>query len=419
MNLKLQSDIAIEGNPVWTKNGNNKDLSELTTFGQELVSEQWNRRHEYNVMRSSVSAGQWFVRFKDPVDNLKKEVASLHPVWRRTWVVVLQETSKRLTCTCGHFERRGLPCRHQAAVISLEAPASTGFSYRDCSVTWWKKYMFFSHRAVSGPVNDCLQFLFHNDILGPLMPGYYFQNQTTIPHPIVFPFGEESTICLNYSTDAINMALQKFSSIILHHERSDIIRQHDDIGLSQESYEPDTFELEQELEDIYDFQYRSPPPNDICTQNEDDNNEDDNDGDEDDHNIEEPADKERADMEYSADKVMQQSEDVVHNILEKEDLLQLSGFIKKVRESVKEQLDLLDQYSRSGNCNTSKYDLKEIAKKCIDPLKELRLQVANDIGIHTQQNKGQKYVSANCVNPTKRRRVCGAKWGLTKFGNED
>ena len=78
-------------------------------------------------------------------------------------------------------------------------------------------------------------------------------------------------------------------------------------------------------------------------------------------------------------------------------------------------LHLLEQYSRSGNCDPGRYDLKEKMKECLAPLQSFRLQIAEDMAVRTGQNGGDKYVSANCVNPTKRRRVMGSKWGLSQF----
>ena len=428
MNLKLQSDIAIdhefrklntqlEGRPVWneTNAGDESALVELTTFAQDLVADQWQQGRSYNIRRSQSQDHKWYVRYKDTEGE--KSVNVLHPVWRRTWEVTMDTSSKRLLCSCGHFERRGLPCRHQAAVFRYEDPVSTGFSFRDCSVVWWKRYMFFSHNS-QGPVNDCLQYLYVHDIVGPAMPLRYFDNRLTNPVSCPdFPTGAGSSICINYPSDAIEKALSNFSSILVASGETQLEIRHHDVGLSQESYDAPEYDIDDEIEGIYDFSRRNPPPDDQGIPPEDDP-ESDNDNesvvesDENDYIV-------SSDVEQAADYVMYKDDDEVEDILERDEVVNFPGFISLVKEKVREQLDLLEQYSRSGNCNVSRYDLKQVCNECVEPLLQFRLKVAKDIAEHTGQNGGQRYVSSNCVNPSKRRRVRGAQWGLTRFAQAD
>ena len=126
--------------------------------------------------------------------------------------------------------------------------------------------MFFAHRS-NGPVDECLQY----HVVDPAVPAWYF----TSCKPD-FPIGRGSVICLNYSDEAIQKAVLQFSTMI--REKGDNVTAvgHDDVGLSQESYEAPSYEINDNVEDLYDFHERHSPPNDIDVP-EDSNHEDDDD----------------------------------------------------------------------------------------------------------------------------------------------
>ena len=124
-----------------------------------------------------------------------------------------------------------------------------------------------------------------------------------------------------------------------------------------------------------------------------------------------------SDVEEDADNVIHHDEDLINSILERDQVFRFSEFRNMVEEQVREQLGLLEQYARSGNFNIGRYDLREEAQKCILPLIEFRVQVHGHISQHSKQNNGQKYVSTNCINPTNRKRVRGAQFGLTKYSD--
>ena len=423
MNLRLQSDIGIdqefrqlnskvEGRPVWNEKnaGDQSALVELTPFAHDLVFDQWTRRLTFNVCRSPGEENKWYVRKKE--EDVQHPTKVLNPIWRRTWEVTLDLPSKRLLCSCCYFERRGMPCRHQAAVIGHEDPGSIGFTYRDCSVVWWKRYMFFHQRATN-QMTDYLRYLFENDIVGPSAPARYFVDRLfhpdTGPH---FPFGEDSSICINYPTDALELAISRFSTIVVESGETRQEVRHHDVGLSQESYGAPEYEDEEEMDGVYEFRHRNPPPDDPDIPSEEpfaaDEGSSDDDSEEEDTFV-------PLDTEQDADLVMHQDAQMVQEILERDEVIQFPGFIKQVRDKIQEQLDLLESYSRSGHCNVNRYDLRQISDECIKPLLEFRLKVYSDIAEHSGQNTGRTHVSANCVNPTKKRRVRGANWGLSQF----
>ena len=80
------------------------------------------------------------------------------------------------------------------------------------------------------------------------------------------------------------------------------------------------------------------------------------------------------DIKSIADDVIHQNEEQVQSILEQDDIMRMSGSIKLCRENISEQLDLLEQYSRSGNCDPGCCNLKEKMNKCLAPLIQFRLQ---------------------------------------------
>eukprot|EP00977_Amphora_coffeiformis_P015056 scaffold4351_cov99-Amphora_coffeaeformis.AAC.1 len=97
MNLKLQSDIAIdqefrklntsiEGRPVWQETNDEGDspLVELTNFANDLVKDQWDQSCHYHVKREIGSDHLWYVRHREEASDYNVKV--LHPIWRRTWV---------------------------------------------------------------------------------------------------------------------------------------------------------------------------------------------------------------------------------------------------------------------------------------------------------------------------------------------
>ena len=430
MSLNLQSDIAIdelfrqlslqiEGRAVWmpgSSSGNGKiGLDELTSFAGDLVKDQWEKRACYNCKRDQLQDHKWHVRLKEE-EEVPSTTKALHPVWRRTWEVKLDLISKRLLCQCAHFQRTGYPCRHQAAVIELEVPKSNGFSHRDCSVIWWKRYMFFGHRS-EGPLDDCLRFLFGNDIIGPSMPDQYFHNRKEVVAQCPdFPIGEGSSICLNYSAEALNKAIHQFSSIVKSDGQEVFSSAHDDVGLSQESYEAPLYDLCEDIDEIYNFTGRHLPPDDLGIPQENEQFSEDDDSSDIRNDEESPF---PLGTGIVADDVMQQAEADVQAELEENEIMRINEFAKQIKEGVSEQLDLLQQYSRSGHYTSGQYDLRDVLKKCMEPLIKFRLQVAEDIAAHSEQNSGQKFVSSNCVNPTKRRRVMGSKWGLSQFNVGD
>ena len=60
-----------------------------------------------------------------------------------------EKQERSFFCSCKYFERNGIPCHHQLAVLktlpNYEAP-----SHHDVSVVWWTHYIYHSE-----PKNAC------------------------------------------------------------------------------------------------------------------------------------------------------------------------------------------------------------------------------------------------------------------------
>ena len=274
--------------------------------------------------------------------------------------------------------------------------------------------------AGAGDLHECLQYLVDNDVMGPNMTARYFNDRILIPATSPeFPAGPGSSVCINYTQDELDLALRTFSTVATTSVLGDKIveRPHDDVGLSQESYEAPEYDPSDVFEGIYNFSQRALPPDDpdIPQEKDDVSVESRSDESDDDDSSVDGGNMIDYDDEQAADTVMHQNDRQVEDILEQDDLLRFPGFVKRVKERMMEQLALLEQYARSGNCDAGRYNLQKVCDECVKPLTDFRLRVQSDIGQHSRQNQGQRYVSSNCINPTSRRRVLGAKWGISQF----
>ena len=186
--LKLQSDIRIDEEMRRASSGVESirlyeqllpTAGHVTDICHDLIAKEWNSRNKYEVQSirnpTTCCVCGWNVKLKK--EEGEKDRQCLHPVWRRVRSVTLDPESNRLLCDCYMFERRGTPCRHQAAVIALICPNYNGFTHHDVSVIWWKKHIFFGWRGVSQDsenrqslVDACLQSLLATDAKGPRLP---------------------------------------------------------------------------------------------------------------------------------------------------------------------------------------------------------------------------------------------------------
>ena len=167
---------------------------------------------------------------------------------------------------------------------------------------------------------------------------------------------------MNFSEEAIQKAVLQFLTVL--REKGDNITAvgHDNVGLSQERYEAPSYEVDDNVEDLYNFRARRSPPDNIDVPEEFIEEGDDDSISLDDDGVEFDQWDNQDKIKSIADDVMQQNKVQVQSIMEQDDLMQMSGFIKLCCENINEQLDLLEQYSRSGNCDPGRYNLKEKMK---------------------------------------------------------
>jgi len=123
----------------------------VTRYASDCMFEQYDKHDRYAVFRSALhrfwvrdkrmGPPSTSCRFPDKEGTLEKNRKKTRSAWiiprfHRTRVVELIEQDELLLmiCSCGHFQRTGLPCRHMYRVL-IRLPVQT-----DAMVRWWKQY---------------------------------------------------------------------------------------------------------------------------------------------------------------------------------------------------------------------------------------------------------------------------------------
>ena len=164
--------------------------------GLNLMEQQWKRRHYYDTVKASPDT--WLVLYNQEIKP------SVIPIFRRTCEVKCVQN--RLFCSCKYFERHGIPCRHQFAVLS-QFPDYEEPSHHDMSIVWWSSYNaeHVSNDMDSTTLHDSFQFLEKNDVEGPTHYADALHEAVTATY--VDPkFVEhlKKPNCCNYNLDGIN-----------------------------------------------------------------------------------------------------------------------------------------------------------------------------------------------------------------------
>ena len=178
----------------------------LTHKGEGLVTAQWMLRKNYVCQR--VGDTHWHVALKSTHNYHHPTV--LIPQFYRVRKVSLTN-GRFLLCSCLHFERVGIPCRHQMHVLASLQDGYKGITHHDVSVMWWNefaRYAFSSERGCQ-VISSLYQKLLFNDVCGPSIP-----NEINFP-PVVQVILQPSLVvkpareaCRNYDVQTINSALK-------------------------------------------------------------------------------------------------------------------------------------------------------------------------------------------------------------------
>ena len=86
-----------------------------------------------------------------------------------------------LLCSCLHFERVGIPCRHQMHVLASLHEGDEEITHHDVSVTWWNEFARYTFSLDRGcqVISSLYQKLLFNDACGSSIP-----NEIDLP-PVV------------------------------------------------------------------------------------------------------------------------------------------------------------------------------------------------------------------------------------------
>ena len=125
---------------------------------ESMLQETLRRKGLYSVCR--VDQCKWEVTKieTEEEDNSRQEGIHKVPKFRRIRIVTHQHD--HLKCSYYHFESTGLPCAHQAAVISFHYPTWDAFRYTDVHPSWWKiwyKYAYSDEeKDVAALLHSCM-----------------------------------------------------------------------------------------------------------------------------------------------------------------------------------------------------------------------------------------------------------------------
>ena len=180
----------------------------MTHKGEGLVAQQWKLRHEYKSQR--MGKDYWLVVGK----NINNNPAGLIPRFSRVRQVSVVDDCI-LLCSCMHFERIGIPCRHQMHVLNTIDAEYAGIRHHDVAVTWWNE--FFKYGFSTEPSCQKVSSLYHkllfNDTRGPSLPkGSVLPPIMADMIDISFVVKQTKETCLNYNMATINVALRRCSA---------------------------------------------------------------------------------------------------------------------------------------------------------------------------------------------------------------
>jgi hypothetical protein len=216
--IKATSSSILSANAVSSKSlwSSLPTSQRLTHKGEGLVTQQWNMHNNYISQR--VGEKHWLVTAKRAGNTVS---SGLVPHFARVRKVSIVDDGI-LLCSCMHFERIGIPCRHQMHILRSLSEDYSGVTHHDVCVTWWQEFLAygFSNDPKCREVSSLYKQLLFNDIKGPSLP-----NGIELP-PIQATIVDASLAvkptketCLNYDVSTINLALKRsnFSIVEANH----------------------------------------------------------------------------------------------------------------------------------------------------------------------------------------------------------
>jgi hypothetical protein len=139
----------------------------LTDLGNGLVEKQWRQAENYKIC--GPSGNQWLCMRRADT-TAKVTVPKAVPRFSRVRTVSCCPTNNVLTCSCGYFERVGIPCRHLLKILSVAYGAGyKGATADDVRVFWRKDYYFFGIDDTRQAAREELLLRRDNDVKGPVL----------------------------------------------------------------------------------------------------------------------------------------------------------------------------------------------------------------------------------------------------------
>ena len=176
--------------------------NDLNLRGEQLLTNEWKLRHNYNSCR--ISESEWLVVYKDCKTKPSSEYKTIFPLFKR--VRKVQFIDKVFKCSCKYFERFGIPCRHQIHVLDT-FDGYTLPQISDVSVIYWTQYRSYCystkcHDDRAHHIANILKKMRSNDVLGPSCSRSLFQN-VPIVRTIPNMFVNNALSCRNYDVEQL------------------------------------------------------------------------------------------------------------------------------------------------------------------------------------------------------------------------
>lgn len=202
----IQSATAVLSQKLWSRL---PTAQHLTETGEGLVVEQWNLRQRYISQR--VDNHIWRVVAAPEPPSTPSAVTGLIPLFSRVREVYVSPDGI-LFCSCHHFERIGIPCRHQMHILCSLLDGYSGITHHDVSVRWWNTFMKYGFSTDPGhhDINRLYRRLLDHDTKGPSLP-----HGMTLPPPVLSEIGDRFLIkpaaerCRNYEKTTIQSVVSQ------------------------------------------------------------------------------------------------------------------------------------------------------------------------------------------------------------------
>lgn len=241
----------------------------LCDMGEALVGEEWKLRRLYDSVGPFQDGWEdyWLVMLADEDEVARAETEVLCPGegivprFRRVRRVTRCRQLGTVSCSCGLFQRVGIPCRHVMHVCSQVLGVSyEGITHHDVLVIWHKSYYYYG-AGTSCKMRSFVMDLRANDTNGPVLK----EDPPTIPldlnHKIVQLSGLDAVArCTNYHEEHCREALLRYGAsnaapanltqeMYMNSNDDDNLRESQDFSFPSpmRAQEPDHFNLFAEL----------------------------------------------------------------------------------------------------------------------------------------------------------------------------